>query len=102
MIAISFAVRDSSSGVAYQLCVLRPRVIVLTVIRRAVALCVVRSVGEHSVGLSRQFRVYFADNPFPIFVLIILFAQALKQARFIFYLKKAAKKICFLQDQIHV
>ena len=93
IIVISFAVRDLSSGVAYQLCVRRPSVIVLTqVIRRAVALCAVPSVGEHGVGLSRQFRGYFADNPFTVFVLIILFVQALNQARFIFYLKKAVKK----------
>ena len=63
-----------------------------SVIRRSVALCAVPSVCEHSVGLSRQFRVYFADNPFSIFVLIILFAQAPNQAGFIFYLKKAAQK----------
>jgi hypothetical protein len=57
-----------------------------------VALCVVPSVGEHNEGFSKQFRVYFSDNTFSVFVLIILFDEALKQARSIFYLKKAAQK----------
>jgi len=75
------------------MCVQRPRVIVLTqsyVAQWHSALCPVSA--STAFRLSRQFWVYFADNPFSIFVLIILFAQARKQARFIFLLEESCKK----------
>ena len=103
MIAIPFAVRDRSSGVAYQLCVRRQRVIVLTqasVAQWHFALCPVSvSTVQGSRGNSEFILLI---NTFPVFVLIILFAQALNQARFIFTSRKLQKKICFLQEQIHV
>ena len=93
VIVISFAVRNHSRGVTYQPCGRGPKVIVFTqstVAQWHFALCPV-SVST-AFRLSRQFRGCFADNHFSILVLIILFAQALNQARFIFYVKKAAQK----------